>query len=227
MTSFFVSYNRADKAWAEWIAWILEEAGHTAVIQAWDFRPGGNFVLDMQRAAAETDKTLMVLSQDYLKSAFTQPEWAAAFAKDPIGSERQLMPVRVQECQPDALLGTIVYVDLVGLEEEAAQQAILNALLERAKPGSKPAFPISNQPKPPRKPPVFPAAKPQDFQELGIARPLEMETLEPAEALAFLWRRSGQGESSAQPPAEENAEIEAAKELAEELGYLPLALEQA
>ncbi|MEM7797396.1 MAG: toll/interleukin-1 receptor domain-containing protein, partial [Cyanobacteria bacterium P01_C01_bin.118] len=32
MTSFFVSYNRADKAWAEWIAWTLEEAGHTAVI---------------------------------------------------------------------------------------------------------------------------------------------------------------------------------------------------
>jgi hypothetical protein len=42
---FFVSYNRYGKAWAEWIAWISEESGYTVVIQAWDFRPGGNFVL--------------------------------------------------------------------------------------------------------------------------------------------------------------------------------------
>jgi len=35
---FFISYNKADKTWAEWIAWILEEAGHNTVIQAWDFR---------------------------------------------------------------------------------------------------------------------------------------------------------------------------------------------
>ncbi|MDX2213331.1 MAG: toll/interleukin-1 receptor domain-containing protein [Oculatellaceae cyanobacterium bins.114] len=51
---FFVSYNRHDKTWAEWVAWILEEAGYTVVIQAWDFRPGGNFVLDMQRAASSS-----------------------------------------------------------------------------------------------------------------------------------------------------------------------------
>ncbi|MEM1254544.1 MAG: toll/interleukin-1 receptor domain-containing protein [Cyanobacteria bacterium P01_H01_bin.21] len=38
-------------------------------MQAWDFRPGGNFVLDMQRAAAETDKTLVVLSENYLNAS--------------------------------------------------------------------------------------------------------------------------------------------------------------
>lgn len=39
MRDFFISYNRADGLWAEWIAWQLEEAGYTAVLQAWDFRP--------------------------------------------------------------------------------------------------------------------------------------------------------------------------------------------
>ncbi len=374
MTSFFVSYNRADKAWAEWIAWTLEEAGHTVVIQAWDFRPGGNFVLDMQRAAAETDKTLLVLSEDYLNAEFTQPEWAAAFADDPRSLQRKVIPVRVRECKPYGLLQPIVYVDLVELEADDARQAILNALPERLKPESEPAFPKANQPAKRNKQPAFPAAKPwnvpdernpfftgreevlqtlhqqlnqncaaaisqiqaisglggigktqtaveyayryrddydavfwvradttvelssgfvaiaqlldlpqkdepdaavqavklwltrnsnwllifdnadqpelvqpfkpqldvtdvrghllitsraQDFQELGIARPLEMETLAPAEALAFLWRRSGRGELSVQPSNNENAEIEAAKQLAAELGYLPLALEQA
>ena len=76
---FFVSYNRHDKTWAEWIAWTLEAAGYTVVIQVWDFRPGGNFVLDMQRAAAQAERTIAVLSRTYLESQFTQPEWAAAF----------------------------------------------------------------------------------------------------------------------------------------------------
>ena len=60
---FFVSYNKADKAWAEWIAWVLEENGYTVVIQAWDFRPGGNFILDMQRATVEAERMVMVLPQ--------------------------------------------------------------------------------------------------------------------------------------------------------------------
>ena len=50
MKDFFISYNRNDKQWAEWVAWILEDEGYSVVIQAWDFRPGGNFVLDMHRA---------------------------------------------------------------------------------------------------------------------------------------------------------------------------------
>src|SRR5713101_4089153 len=84
---FFVSYNRADRAWAEWIAWQLEEAGYTTIVQAWDFRPGSNFVLDMQHAAVEGARTIAVLSPDYLAALFTQPEWAAAFAQDPTGEK--------------------------------------------------------------------------------------------------------------------------------------------
>ncbi|MEM9093025.1 MAG: TIR domain-containing protein, partial [Cyanobacteria bacterium P01_F01_bin.53] len=141
MPSFFVSYNKADKAWAEWIAWMLEAEGHKVVIQAWDFRPGGNFVLDMQRAAAETDKTLVVLSEDYLNADFTQPEWAAAFAGDPTSLQRKIIPIKVRECQPSGLLRSIVYVDLVALEVDDARQAILNALPERLKPETEPAFP--------------------------------------------------------------------------------------
>ena len=95
---FFISYNRADAAWAEWIAWQLEAADYTTVIQAWDFRPGGNFALQMQKAAAQAERTIAVLSPDFLASSFTQPEWAAAFAQDPTGAKGLLLPVRVREC---------------------------------------------------------------------------------------------------------------------------------
>lgn len=47
---FFVSYNKTDKEWAKWIAGTLEENNYTTYIQAWDFKPGNNFILQMQDA---------------------------------------------------------------------------------------------------------------------------------------------------------------------------------
>ena len=87
MKDFFISYNSADKNRAEWIAWQLEEASYTTIIQAWDFGPGENFVLAMQRAATEAKRTIAVLSPDYLTAQFTAPEWAAAFVQDPTGQD--------------------------------------------------------------------------------------------------------------------------------------------
>lgn len=138
---FFVSYTSCDRTWAEWIAWVLEENGHSVIIQAWDFRPGGNFILDMQRAAAEAERTIMVLSEAYLKAMYTQPEWAAAFTQDPTSTKRQLLPIRVAPCEPPGMLAAIVYVDLVGKTETEAEQLLLEALQERAKPSRRPSFP--------------------------------------------------------------------------------------
>ncbi|WP_324778806.1 toll/interleukin-1 receptor domain-containing protein [Thiobacillus sedimenti] len=142
MADFFVSYTSADKAWAEWIGFVLEEEGFTVVIQAWDFRPGSNFVLEMQRAATEADRTIMVLSPDYLKSQFASPEWAASFAQDPQGLKRKLVPVMVRQCQPPGLLSSVVHISLVGDDESTARGLLLNGLdAKRAKPAQRPTFP--------------------------------------------------------------------------------------
>src|SRR5262245_28780269 len=53
MKDFFISYNKADRGWAEWIAWQLESAEYTTIIQIWDFGAGSNFVLEMHRALVE------------------------------------------------------------------------------------------------------------------------------------------------------------------------------
>ena len=67
---FFVSYTSVDRAWAEWIAWQLEAEGYQVVVQAWDFRPGGDFVQQMHQAVQEAKQTIAVLSPAYLTSAF-------------------------------------------------------------------------------------------------------------------------------------------------------------
>ncbi len=128
MDHFFISYNKADRDRAQWIARQLRDADYTVIIQADDFGPGSNFVLEMDRAAKEAERTIAVLSPDYLTALFTHPEWAAAFAKDPTGKDRKLIPVRVRECQPEGLLGQVVYIDLVGRQDAVARRLLLDGV---------------------------------------------------------------------------------------------------
>ncbi|MBW4581677.1 MAG: tetratricopeptide repeat protein [Tildeniella nuda ZEHNDER 1965/U140] len=156
-TDFFVSYNQNDRAFAEWIAWILESEGYTTIIQAWDFGAGGNFVLEMQTAAAEAERTIAVLSNHSLRSGFVQAEWAAAFAKDATGKARRLIPIRVADCTPQGLWAQILYVDLVGKPEDIAtelvrQEAKKAVKKERGKPTQKPIYPDST----PHTKPIYP-----------------------------------------------------------------------
>jgi hypothetical protein len=141
LVDFFISYTSADTAWAEWIGWVLEEKRGRVRLQAWDFVPGSNFVLEMQSAAAAAQRTIAVLSPDYLKSRFAAPEWASAFAQDPDGLSRRLVPVRVRECTLEGILQTIVYIDLVGLDEVSARRRLSDGLgAKRGKPESAPPF---------------------------------------------------------------------------------------
>ena len=151
---FFISRNKADREWAQWMAWQLEEAGYTTVLQDWDFRPGQNFVLRMHEAATTCQRTLAVLSADYLAAEFSASEWAARFVEDPTGKEGKLITVRVQDCGQPGLLRAVIYIDLVGLDEPGAKEALLEGIKQgRAKPSKAPGFPGGQRPR-------FPGALP-------------------------------------------------------------------
>jgi hypothetical protein len=139
---FFISYTGADRVWAEWIAWQLEEAGYRVKIQAWDFSPGGNFVVEMQKATMECERTIAVFSPNYFLSEFAEVEWATAFRLDPTGKNEKLIPVRIEACQPPGLLGSTIYIDLVKLDETTARERLLAGLPKgRRKPSTGPQFP--------------------------------------------------------------------------------------
>ncbi|HUK42855.1 MAG TPA: FxSxx-COOH system tetratricopeptide repeat protein [Candidatus Bathyarchaeia archaeon] len=170
MKHFFISYNKADREWAEWIAWALDEAGYTTIIQAWDFGAGSNFVLEMDRAAKEAERTIAVLSPDYLTALYTQPEWAAAFAQDPTGEKRTLIPMRVRECKLQGLLAQIVYIDLVGKNEIQGRETLLAAAKGgRLKPATAPGFPGAR--KLDRASPRFPGALPDIWNVPHLRNP--------------------------------------------------------
>jgi hypothetical protein len=186
MKDFFISYNGADKPWAEWIAWQIEDASYSVIIQAWDFRPGSNFVLQMDKAAKQAARTIAVLSQHYLDATYTQPEWAAAFADDPSGVDEKLICVIVQEVELRGLLKQIVHINLVGLDERSARSTLIDGVkAARAKPSKAPIFPRSNftrkrngKPFPGLTP--LPSAEPPGRLTLSVANP-ERELIELAQ----------------------------------------------
>lgn len=134
---FYISYSRADNSWAEWIASVLEEAGYTVLVGSWDFRPGSNFIVEMMRATQEAVKTIGLLSPDYLNATFIQDEWQhLGFGK---GS---FLPVRVRKCELHGALASLLYVDLVDLDEAQAKAALLRAVAGGMhKPRGAPRFP--------------------------------------------------------------------------------------
>ncbi|ELP63803.1 toll/interleukin-1 receptor domain-containing protein [Streptomyces turgidiscabies] len=142
---FFISYTSADRRWAVWIAWELEEAGFGVLVQEWDFVPGSNWHTGMERGVTEYERTIAVLSPDYLKSVYGRQEWQVAVGADPAGFKRKLVPVRIASCTPQGLLASVVFIDLVGLTSEQAHRQLLagigGANSGRSKPTAPPLFP--------------------------------------------------------------------------------------
>lgn len=188
----FISYTGADRAWAEWIAWQLEAEGFGALLQAWDFGPGTNFVSQM-KSAAQAEQTIAVYSPAYFRSRFSEDEWTAAFVK------RSLIPVRVEECELPDFLKPLVYVDLVGLTPAAAREALLKGVRRgRRKPSSAPEFPcphVAEKRFPGQLPRVFevPFARNRNFT--GRDQMLEdlQAKLKPGSATAIVQAISGMG----------------------------------
>jgi TIR domain len=147
LRDFFISYTGVDREWAEWIASVLEEAGYSTVLQAWDFDIGAHFVNEMHNAMQLTDRTIGVLSRAYVESEFGQAEWQEAWRIDPAGTRRKLLMFRIEDCPRPGLLGQLVSEDLFGVSEEKARARLLAAVRRgRRKPEIPPGFPGRDAP---------------------------------------------------------------------------------
>jgi WD40 repeat protein len=118
---------------------------YRVLVQVWDFVPGSHWTSRMEEGVGRAERTIAVLSEAYLRSVYGRSEWMAVYNADADGFRRLLVPVRVEECTPPTLMGTVVRLDLFGLAEDAARSRLLAgvdaALRGRAKPEDTPAFP--------------------------------------------------------------------------------------
>lgn len=128
MACFFISFNSADLDWAEWLAWQLEDNGHTTVIQDWELTDGSDNTLQTDEAAAKADKIIAVLSPAYIEALYAQSGATADFAADPEGLRSKIIPIRVKECVLEGPLTDMRFIDITGLDEDGAQKLLLSKL---------------------------------------------------------------------------------------------------
>ncbi len=124
---FFISYNNADRIWAEWIAWQLKEEGYATILPNFGLRSGYNFALEIDKIRKEARQIIVVLSPDYIRSLYAQLEWAFVLKQDTIGKHGLVLLVHVRECSQilKEVLGPIDYIDLVGQSKSIARATLL------------------------------------------------------------------------------------------------------
>src|SRR3954471_22327666 len=150
---FFVSFNQADRGWATWIAWVLEENRHSVFFQDWDFR--GSFIEQMHQASLRAGRTLVVLSNAYLHSEYARSEAWAALARDPVGREDRIVTVKVGPTGDLGLFRHFAFLDLTTGAEADAERLLRERAKRsldasyRPKPEARPQFPGQAAPKPP------------------------------------------------------------------------------
>ncbi len=141
---FFVSHAGADRAWAEWVAWQLTQAGYRVVLDVWDWAAGANFVTEMSDALERCDKVVALCSAAYFdRSRYTTEEWSAAALRVP-GATGRLIPVRIEDVVDDAtpgVLRSLIHRDVFGLDANRARDELLAAVRGPARPASEPSFP--------------------------------------------------------------------------------------
>ena len=142
---FFVSHAGADRAWAEWVAWQLTDAGYTVELDVWDWAAGRNFVLAMSDALDRCDRVVALFSAAYFdRSRYTTEEWTAALLHVPGTEQGRLVPVRVEDVPAGgmpAVLRPLVFCDLFGLDAAEARRVLLEAVQGPERPDGEPVFP--------------------------------------------------------------------------------------
>jgi len=136
--TYFISYtNRTleDVSWAKWTEWVLREIiGGTTIMQEYDFQLGDNFKERMHMALKSADVVVCVLTRTYMESIYCIEEWS---------NTERFIPVKFDDCKPEGLLKSRVYIDLYGLSREEAKKKLVAALQGTTRPKTEPEFPAS------------------------------------------------------------------------------------
>ena len=150
---FFVSYNKDNREWAEWVVRVLKKNGYSAYSQL-DIKPGDNFIEKMNEFLRNSDGFIAVWSKTYSESRFCMTEMQAAFSEWHKKRMECFLIVCVDKHPVEPLYSALVHVDLP--DKSAASETTLADAVRRAVPRPAP----EPEPPTPEKSPDSPTPKP-------------------------------------------------------------------
>jgi hypothetical protein len=121
--TFFISYSAREEWLAREVVKVIEAKGHSAIVQFRDFAQA-SFVRSMREGIADSDRFVALQSKAYWSSDHCQAEWDAAYALDPGGKKRFIVPFLVEPVGLPPIASELVYKSLVGLNLSQRKRAI-------------------------------------------------------------------------------------------------------
>ncbi len=108
----FISYSHKDEGWVRGVLLpTLEKNNIKTIIDFRDFKPGAPSITEMERAVKESRKTVLVLTNSYLSSAWSEFEVILASTLDPAGRNRQIIPILIEKANLPTRISYLTYVD--------------------------------------------------------------------------------------------------------------------
>jgi len=126
----FISYSHRNKNWVHGVLLPrLEKANLKVFIDFRDFKIGAASVKEMERGITRSQKTLVVLTPEYLKSSWAEFEILMIQTLSPANRDLRVIPVLRKECSLPTSISYMNYVNLVNPKnKEAEWRRLLDAL---------------------------------------------------------------------------------------------------
>lgn len=127
----FISHAEADRAWAEWVAAQLQDAGYEVELDVWHWRSGDDMVVRLSDVL-ERCRVVALFSAAYFEPGrWTEIEWRAVLAAP---GRDKLVALRIEDVEPPEVVRPLTAPALFGLGEEETRQALLEAVKRPARP---------------------------------------------------------------------------------------------
>lgn len=115
----FISYSSKDRKACLELAQKLQDDEIIVWVDHWRIEPGDNIHSSITRALDESRRLLFLISPDSLASEWTEFESTILRFRDPSNSNRQFIPVLMEDCHIPGTIAAIRYIDYRDRSEEA------------------------------------------------------------------------------------------------------------
>jgi anti-anti-sigma factor len=122
----FVSYSSADQEFCLTLCERLRSDGINLWLDHWSIETGDSIPVRIQEGLENSQKLLLLISPNGLKSAWSTMERNCLFFQDPLNSGRGIVPVLIESCHLPILIANLRHIDY-RTRSDAAYAEILRA----------------------------------------------------------------------------------------------------
>ncbi len=114
----FISYSDREGEWVwNWLVPRLRAASLRICIDRESFDIGVPSLTNMERAVEQSRKTLLVLTPNWVESEWTNFEALLMQTDDPIGLQRRMLPLMLQQCKPPKRVSIFTHADFTNSDK--------------------------------------------------------------------------------------------------------------